>query len=268
MFYERGNQGAGNVTGNLVESYNYYGGGLTASYQLMKKLILGLTYRLTLRSSNIPDGEYSARHCGTAPYLPTVMNIDPNILEIRRPFLMRRQRMIEIGGYTWLQHCAVVLALLALYGWFPGSAQAEDKSSSSVQSNAPTAVASGAAQSNAFARSSQTTTTTDNPKASTDAEAGGVSKSGSANGMDALDDRHKLNIGDRLSFRIVEDGDDPKQIAVTDSGDLELPYIGRYPAVGKTCRELAWKLKAELEKDYYYHATVIIAVNEWAKGEP
>jgi len=85
------------------------------------------------------------------------------------------------------------------------------------------------------------------------------------NSMDALDDKHRLAIGDRLSFRIVEDEEDPKPIYVTDSGDLELPYIGRYPAEGKTCLQLARELKREYEKDYYHNATVIVAVDVMAK---
>jgi protein involved in polysaccharide export with SLBB domain len=64
----------------------------------------------------------------------------------------------------------------------------------------------------------------------------------------------------------VEDEEDPKPLLVTDSGDLEFPYIGRFPAVDKTCRQLARELKAELEKEYYYHATVIIAVDVMAKN--
>jgi protein involved in polysaccharide export with SLBB domain len=83
----------------------------------------------------------------------------------------------------------------------------------------------------------------------------------STNSMDALDDTYRLAIGDRISFRIEEDEEDPKPLTVTDSGDLEVPYLGRYPAVGKTCKELARALKVELEKDYYYQATVIIAVD-------
>lgn len=85
------------------------------------------------------------------------------------------------------------------------------------------------------------------------------------NAMDALDDKHKLSIGDRLSFRIVEDEEDPRPLVVSDLGDLEVPYIGRYPALGKTCKELARALKAELEKEYYYNATVIVAVDVMAK---
>ena len=86
------------------------------------------------------------------------------------------------------------------------------------------------------------------------------------NSMGVLDDKHKLAIGDRLSFRIVEDEEDPKPLFVTDSGDLEVPYIGRFPAEGKSCKELARALKAELEKEYYYQATVILAVDLMAKS--
>ena len=86
------------------------------------------------------------------------------------------------------------------------------------------------------------------------------------NSMDALDDKYRLAIGDRISFRIEEDGDDPKPLTTMDSGDLEVPYIGRYPAVGKTCKELAQALKVEFEKEYYYHATVIIAVDAMTKS--
>jgi protein involved in polysaccharide export with SLBB domain len=93
-----------------------------------------------------------------------------------------------------------------------------------------------------------------------------VASIGPTNSMDALDDKHKLAIGDRLSFRIVEDEEDPKPIFVTDSGDLEVPYIGRFPAVGKSCNELARALKAELEKEYYYQATVIVAVDVMTKS--
>jgi polysaccharide export outer membrane protein len=84
--------------------------------------------------------------------------------------------------------------------------------------------------------------------------------------MDALDDKHRLAIGDRLSFRIEEDQEDPKPLTVTDSGDLELPYIGRFPAENKTCKQLAQEIKVALEKEHYYQATVIIAVDFMSKS--
>ncbi len=64
FFYEHGNQGAGNVSGNLTETFDWYGGALMLSYPLMKKLLLSLNYRLTLRSSDIPDRGYAQNIVG------------------------------------------------------------------------------------------------------------------------------------------------------------------------------------------------------------
>lgn len=85
--------------------------------------------------------------------------------------------------------------------------------------------------------------------------------SNSTNSMEALDNTYRLAIGDRLSFRIVEDEEALRPLVVMDLGELEVPYIGRFPATGKTCKELAGALKSELEKEYYYQATVIVAVD-------
>lgn len=79
--------------------------------------------------------------------------------------------------------------------------------------------------------------------------------------MDTLDDQHKLGTGDKLSFRIVEDLEDPKPLIVTDSGDVEVPYLGRFPARDKTCRQLALEIQGELQREYYYQATTIVAVD-------
>lgn len=76
------------------------------------------------------------------------------------------------------------------------------------------------------------------------------------------DDRHRLGPGDKLSFQILEDRDPPKPLVVTDSGELDVPYVGRVMAAGKTCKELAEELKKLLEKDYYYRATVVLGLNE------
>ena len=85
--------------------------------------------------------------------------------------------------------------------------------------------------------------------------------------METLDDKHVLAIGDRVSFRIIEDEEESKTLVVTDSGELELPNsIGRFAAEGKTCKGLAQAIKSELEKDYYYHASVILAVDLMAKN--
>ena len=75
------------------------------------------------------------------------------------------------------------------------------------------------------------------------------------------DNQHKLRAGDKISFRIEEDRDEVKSLLVTDSGEVEVPYIGRVMAANKTCKALAEYLKAELEKEFYYQATVQIGLD-------
>jgi protein involved in polysaccharide export with SLBB domain len=77
--------------------------------------------------------------------------------------------------------------------------------------------------------------------------------------MDSLDNKQKLGPGDRIAYRVIEDQDDPKSLLVTDSGDLEVPYLGLVHAAGKTCMGLAREVKALLEKDLYFRATVMIS---------
>jgi protein involved in polysaccharide export with SLBB domain len=80
--------------------------------------------------------------------------------------------------------------------------------------------------------------------------------------MTVLDDKKRLGSNDYVSFRVVEDRDNESQhLRVNDNGELEVPYIGLVPASGKSCKELAYNVKAALEREYYYHATVIIAVD-------
>jgi polysaccharide export outer membrane protein len=91
------------------------------------------------------------------------------------------------------------------------------------------------------------------------------------NSMTALDDKKRLGSNDYVSLRVVEDRDNEFQrLRVNDNGELEVPYIGLVPAAGKSCKELAYNVKAALEREYYYHATVIIAldhVSEKSRGK-
>lgn len=75
------------------------------------------------------------------------------------------------------------------------------------------------------------------------------------------DDKTKLRVGDKVSLQILEDKEQPKSLTVTDSGELDVPYIGRVAAADKTCMQLAKELKTQLEKEYYYRATVILALD-------
>jgi len=79
--------------------------------------------------------------------------------------------------------------------------------------------------------------------------------------MDVLDDKRPLQIGDRISMRVVEDRKPPVSLIVTDSGEVEVPLIGRVMAKGRTCKQLAYAIKGPLERDYYYKATVIIGLD-------
>lgn len=80
------------------------------------------------------------------------------------------------------------------------------------------------------------------------------------NSMQVLDDKRKIAIGDRLSFRVVEDRKPPISLVVMDSGEVEAPLIGRIAAAGKTCKQLAYDMKPSMEKDYFYTATVIVGL--------
>jgi len=75
------------------------------------------------------------------------------------------------------------------------------------------------------------------------------------------DDKYKLRVGDKISLQILEDRDAPRGLVVADSGELDVPYVGRVTASDKTCKQLAEELKARLEKEYYHRATVIIALD-------
>ena len=100
----------------------------------------------------------------------------------------------------------------------------------------------------------------------------GEQKAGSTGGTNAAaapaslsgyvpDDKYKLRVGDRISLQILEDRDAPRSLIVADSGELDVPYVGRVAATDKTCKQLADELKTRLEKDYYHRATVIIALD-------
>jgi protein involved in polysaccharide export with SLBB domain len=84
--------------------------------------------------------------------------------------------------------------------------------------------------------------------------------------MEALDDRRKLSAGDRLSYRVMEDFAEAAPVAITDNGEIEIPILGRHKAADKTCKQLAQEIKARLEQDYYYRATVVIAVDSLSRA--
>jgi len=86
------------------------------------------------------------------------------------------------------------------------------------------------------------------------------------NTMDGLNDARPLIIGDTISLNIIEDESVPRSITVTDSGEIDVPYIGRVPVGNRSCKKLAYYLKKLLEQQYYYQATVIIGLDSAGAG--
>jgi hypothetical protein len=69
--YENGTQGVGNVSGNQTDTFDWMYTEVGASYSVLKKLSLGLNYRLTIRSSSTSNDGYTQNVVGfTLTYQP------------------------------------------------------------------------------------------------------------------------------------------------------------------------------------------------------
>lgn len=80
--------------------------------------------------------------------------------------------------------------------------------------------------------------------------------------MDVLDNNRPISPGDTISIRILEDRREALQQKVAVTGEVQAPYVGLITARGKTCRDLAFSLKRELEKNFFKNATVVIAIDQ------
>jgi protein involved in polysaccharide export with SLBB domain len=100
----------------------------------------------------------------------------------------------------------------------------------------------------------------------------------------AMDDRHNLAAGDKVSFTILEDRFFPnltdnryappatitdlsKALVVADTGELDFPYVGRVKVAGRTCKDVAAEVKTALEKDYYQKATVVLGLDQMSREQ-
>lgn len=81
--------------------------------------------------------------------------------------------------------------------------------------------------------------------------------------MDVLDNNQPISAGDTISIRILEDRRDALQQQVAETGEVQAPYVGLVHAKGKTCRDLAFTIKRELEKNFFKNATVVIAIDKF-----
>jgi protein involved in polysaccharide export with SLBB domain len=95
----------------------------------------------------------------------------------------------------------------------------------------------------------------------TNATSSSITGSPSSVPVYVMDDKHVLEPGDIISVQILEDQDPATNLVVTDSTELNAPYVGRISVGGKTCRALAADLKGMLENTYYYRATVIVGLD-------
>jgi len=86
--------------------------------------------------------------------------------------------------------------------------------------------------------------------------------------MDVLDDSRPMRRGDIVNLRIVEDRDPPVGLRVNDSGEIEVPYVGRVRAEGRTPRALAYEIRSLLQRDYYHNATVILTLDMEGQRSP
>ncbi|MBC8165660.1 MAG: polysaccharide biosynthesis/export family protein [Bryobacteraceae bacterium] len=76
-----------------------------------------------------------------------------------------------------------------------------------------------------------------------------------------VDPDKKLSAGDQVTLEIVEDKEGGLARVVTAAGDLDVPELGRVNVAGKTTAEASGEIKRKLEADYYYHATVRLAID-------
>lgn len=78
--------------------------------------------------------------------------------------------------------------------------------------------------------------------------------------------KRELLIGDVVSFQVVEDNEPARRLIVTDSGEIDVPYIGRIKAAGSTSSAIAETIKKKLEASFYHKATVLVGLDYNAYG--
>jgi len=82
-------------------------------------------------------------------------------------------------------------------------------------------------------------------------------------GMSAVpvDSNRRLTVGDLISFQIMEDRDAAVLRKISATGELDISPFGRVKVAGKTTAQAEADIKSYLEKDYYWTATPILAVD-------
>ncbi len=85
---------------------------------------------------------------------------------------------------------------------------------------------------------------------------------GQTSGGAPVDQNKVLGAGDTVTLEIREDREQPVARRVSDTGDLDVPYVGRVQVAGQTTATVAARIESLLEADYYYTATVRLAIDQ------
>jgi protein involved in polysaccharide export with SLBB domain len=81
--------------------------------------------------------------------------------------------------------------------------------------------------------------------------------------MDLLDRQRLITINDRIRYQVLEEQSPMIVLSPNDQGMVRFPpLMESVEVVGKTCYDLALELKALLEVDFFYRATVVIDLAE------
>jgi polysaccharide biosynthesis/export protein len=169
------------------------------------------------------------------------------------------QRLKNLKSYVAITGFAI-LALAGASAWAQAPAVSKASKSGEPVFLDPTALIQSAPAKPAAPIPAVAPAKASSPTAASPATNAGLMAIPTATGYVA-DDKYKLRVGDRISLQILEDRDAPKSLIIADSGELDAPYIGRVTAADKTCKQVAEELKAQLEKEYYHRATVIISLD-------
>lgn len=100
------------------------------------------------------------------------------------------------------------------------------------------------------------------PTSGNTAPSGTITGAAVLTSMEVLDNSRPIQPGYVVSIRILEDRKDAVQQRVAVTGEVQVPYIGLVRAAGRSCRELAYSIKRDLEKSFFISATVVIAIDQ------
>lgn len=69
--------------------------------------------------------------------------------------------------------------------------------------------------------------------------------------VDDIENIRLIQPGDVVSVQIRDADGKKHMLTVMQDGSVEVPYIGKVRAAGRTCRQLALAIKCEIEKQYF-----------------